>query len=177
MEKPLNKVELRASKPSKQDFSKIPRNPIYVILDDLIYPHNIGNILRLSEALLVTKIFICGNSPFPPNKKIRSGSRGAEKWIKWEYIKNTADVVKTLKNDGIFIASAEISHSSIEYSKAQYRFPMCLIFGNEDNGICEEALELSDSIVHLPIYGMANSINVASAASALLYEAVERLNG
>ena len=58
MEKPVNQVELRATKPSKQDFAKIPRNPIYVILDDLIYPHNIGNILRLSEALLVTKIFI-----------------------------------------------------------------------------------------------------------------------
>ncbi len=175
MEKPLNKTELRSIKPSKHEFTKLSRNPIYIALDSLKCAHNIGTILRLSDALLVNCVYICGNTIVPPNRKIKASSRGSERWVSWEYRENIVDLIKELKNNGTFIISSEISHSSVDYNEAEYRFPVCLVLGREYDGICEDVLNLSDCIVHLPVYGMTNSINVSTTASVLLYDILKRL--
>ncbi len=175
MKKPLNKAELRSTKPSKHEFTKISRNPIYIALDSLKCAHNIGTILRLSDALLVNRVYICGNTIIPPNRKIKASSRGSEKWVSWEYRENIVELIKELKNKGIFIMSSEISNLSIDYNEAEYRFPVCLVLGREYDGICKDVLNLSDCIVHLPVYGMTNSINVSTTASVLLYDILKRL--
>ena len=56
----LTKEELRNNKTRREEFKNIKRNEIYVILDSLKAAHNVGTILRLSDALLVKKVFICG---------------------------------------------------------------------------------------------------------------------
>jgi hypothetical protein len=99
MEKPLNKTELRSIKPSKHEFTKLSRNPIYIALDSLKCAHNIGTILRLSDALLVNRVYIFGNTIVPPNRKIKVSSRGSERWVSWEYRENIVDLIKELKNN------------------------------------------------------------------------------
>ncbi|CAN2041366.1 RNA methyltransferase [Candidatus Magnetomoraceae bacterium gMMP-15] len=170
MKRQLNKNELRANKLSREDFLKSPRNPIYIVLDSLKCAHNIGTIIRLSDALLVSRVYICGNTIIPPNRKIKASSRGSEKWVDWKYRKDIVELIKELKDKGIFIVSSEISNSSINYYEAEYKAPVCIVLGREYDGICEKVLNLSDCIVHLPIYGMSNSINVSTTASVLMYE-------
>ncbi len=68
----LSKEELRVRKINKEKFKNIKRNDIYIILDSLKCAHNIGTILRLSDSLLIKKVYICGSTIIPPNKKIRS---------------------------------------------------------------------------------------------------------
>lgn len=174
-EKPLTKSELRAAKLSRQDFLALPRNPIYIVLDSLKCAHNVGTILRLADAALVQKVFICGNTIVPPNRKVKAGSRGAEKWVLWEYRQDVVGVIKELKKDGVFILSAEISPSSVHFSNVDYQFPACLVFGREYDGVSKEVMALSDQIVHLPIYGMTNSLNVSTTASVLIYELLGRI--
>ena len=60
--KPLSKTELRKTKLSREKFIKMPRNPIYIALDSLKSAHNIATIIRLADAVLAEKVFICGNS-------------------------------------------------------------------------------------------------------------------
>jgi len=175
MKRQLTKNELRSTKISRQEFFNISRNPVYIVLDSLKCAHNIGTILRLSDALLVKKVFLCGETIVPPNKKIKASSRGSEKWVQWEYQKNTIDVINRLKNLGIFIVAAEISDSSIDYQEAKYHLPVCIVLGREYDGVSENVLNLSDCIVHLPIFGMVNSINVSATASVLLYDIIRRL--
>ncbi|MDZ7261255.1 MAG: RNA methyltransferase [candidate division KSB1 bacterium] len=175
MKRPLNKNEIRSTKLSRDEFLKLPRNPIYVVLDSLKCAHNIGTIIRLSDALLVNRVYICGSTIVPPNRKIKASSRGSEKWVAWEYREDIVELIKELKDKGIFIVSSEISNSSINYYDAEYKIPICLVLGREYDGICEEVLNLSDCIVHLPMYGMCNSINVATAASVLLYDILRRI--
>ena len=67
----LDKTELRESKILRKEFKNVKRNPIYIILDSLKVAHNIGTILRLADATLVEKVFICGKTIVPPNKKIK----------------------------------------------------------------------------------------------------------
>ncbi len=151
----------------------IERNRIYVVLDSLKCAHNIGTILRLSDAALVKKIYICGNTLTPPNRKIKASSRGAEKWINWEYRDSAIDAIRELKTDGVTIVSAEIADSSKPYDKIDYSFPLCLVFGREYDGLSEEILDISDIVVHLPVYGMSNSLNVSLTASVIVYEALK----
>lgn len=171
----LSKNSLREQKSSREEFFNKPRNEIYIVLDSLKCAHNIGTILRLSDALLVKKVFICGDTIIPPNRKIRSGSIGAEKWVDWEYCPSAVDVVKDLKNNNVTVISAEIADNSINYTDYKPTSPICLILGREYDGVSKELLEISDYVLHLPIMGMCNSINVSAAASVLMYYFYENL--
>ena len=171
----LTKTELRAQRVSRHEFKNVPRNDIYIVLDSLKVTHNIGTILRLADSLLVKKVYICGNTIVPPNRKIKTSSRGAENWVDWEYAENAADVVKKLKEDGVYIVTVEVTDKSVDYREYTPKFPLCLILGREYDGVSQELIDLSDISVHLPLLGLSNSINVSTAASVIMYDAYDKL--
>ena len=171
----LTKAEIRRGKVSREEFCKLRRNPIYLVLDSLMSAHNVGTILRLSDALLVEKIYICGDGALPPSKKVRKGSLGSERWVDWEHREDTLATVSELKDKGISIVTAEIATTSVDYRNADYQFPVCLVLGREDRGVSQEIIALSDAVVHLPMYGMVNSLNVSTVAATLLYDLVGKL--
>jgi len=173
--RPLTKQEIRRGKVSREEFPRLHRKPIYLVLDSLMCAHNVGTILRLSDALLVEKVFICGDGPLPPSKKVRKGSLGAEKWVAWEHREDTFATVSELKSKGIRIITAEIATTSIDYRKADYQFPACLVLGREDRGVAQEIVAISDAVLHLPMYGMLNSLNVSTVAAVLLYDLAGKL--
>ena len=173
--RPLTKQEITIAKVTRQEFYKLHRNPIYLVLDSLMSAHNVGTILRLSDALLVEKVFICGNSALPPSKKVRQGSLGAERWVDWEYREDAFTTVSELKSKGTWIVTAEIATTSIDYRHADYQFPACLVLGREDRGVAQDIVAISDAVVHLPMYGMVNSLNVSTVAAVLLYDLVGKL--
>jgi|ERR1043166_7544528 tRNA G18 (ribose-2'-O)-methylase SpoU len=168
-----SKPELRSFKPERKSFPSIKRNPIYIVLDSLKSAHNIGTIFRLADALLVEKLFLCGNTILPPNAKIKRSSRGAERWVSWAYCHNVTAIIRDIKSKGVQIVSAELAEKSIPYTNLKPSFPICLVLGREFDGVSPDVLELSDVIVKLPMFGMSNSLNVALTASVLLYKFVE----
>ena len=170
----LSKEELRDSKVTRDEFKNIERTEIYILLDSLKVSHNIGTILRLSDALLIKKVYICGDTIVPPNYKIRRSSRGSEKWVPWEYVEDAKEVIKKLKKEGVEITAVEVTNDSIDYRKYIPNFPICLILGREYDGVSKELLELSDNTIHLPINGMCNSINVSNAASVVMYDTYDK---
>ncbi len=171
----LSKEELREQKSRREQFKDIPRNDIYIILDSLKCAHNVGTILRLSDSLLIKKVYICGDTIVPPNKKIRSSSRGAEKWVPWEYHESGVNVAKALKECGVQIVAVEVTNDSIDYREYSPKGPVCLILGREYDGVSQELLDIADCSIHLPLLGMANSINVSTAASVVMYDVYSKL--
>lgn len=171
----LTKDELRKGKTRRDELKNIDRNDIYIILDSLKCAHNIGTILRLSDSLLVKKVYICGNTIIPPNRKIKSSSRGAEKWVPWEYHQNPVEIAKSLKESGVQLVAVEVTNDSIDYRQFKPKKPVCLILGREYDGVSQELLDISDCSIHLPLLGMANSINVSTAASVVLYDVYSKL--
>ncbi len=164
----LSKGELREKKIGREEFKNIPRNDICVVLDSLKCAHNIGTILRLADSLLVKKVYICGDTVHMPNRKIRSSSRGAEKWVPFEYRESSKEVVCELKKLGIEIVAVEVTDDSIDYRDFRPKGPVCLVLGREYDGVSQEVLNQADECIHLPLLGMANSINVSAAASVAL---------
>ena len=75
----------------------------------------------------------------------------------------------------LHVVAVEQHKNSIPYNKANYQFPLVLIFGNESYGVKEETLKLVDQIVEIPMYGINKSLNVIVAASIVSYYAVNFL--
>jgi len=170
MDKSRSKISLREPKMGREAFKSRGRHPIVVVLDNLKSAHNVGTILRLADALLVEKVYICGNTICPPNAKLKISSRGAERWVPWEYSQSTLDVIVALKGRGYFLVAVEQSNESLYFDELTApSWPVAVILGREYDGVSTEVLNAVDFVAELPIYGMANSINVSIAAGVMLY--------
>lgn len=152
---------------------KTPKNEIVVVLDNIKSMYNVGAIFRTCEGAKVKKIILCGITATPPRDKIYKTSMGTVDLVEWEYFQDTAQAVKKLKNDGYHIMALEQTDDSSHYKTAEYPKPLAIILGHEKNGVSRKVLELVDSAVEIPMYGQANSLNVATSAGIIIFEAIK----
>ena len=142
----------------------------YVICDNIRSLENIGSIFRTSDALGVSKIFLCGISGKPPHHKISKTALGAEKTVPFEYHKQTGRLIDKLKKDKINIISLEQDEKAVLYTELKPKFPLALIIGNEVKGVAKKVLEKSDKIIFLPMRGQKESLNVSVSFGIAGYE-------
>jgi 23S rRNA (guanosine2251-2'-O)-methyltransferase len=133
----------------------------YVICDNIRSLENIGSIFRTSDAIGVSKIFLCGISGKPPHHKISKTALGAEETIPFEYVRQTSRLIDRLKKDKVHIVSLEQDKKSVSYSKFKPVFPLALILGNEVKGVSKKILQKCDKIIDLPMAGKKESLNVS----------------
>lgn len=144
-----------------------------MILHNIRSAYNVGSIFRTADAAGVKKIYICGYSPTPADRKVGKTSLGAEKTVPWEYFRQTWKLMEKLKKEGVQIVALEQSKKSIDYRKFKPRFPLALVIGNEVRGLSKEILKYADKIIVIPMYGQKESLNVAVAAGIALYKIAE----
>jgi len=174
--KKISNDEIQNGKPSASEVRLKKRTPVCVVLDGVRSKYNIGSIFRSSDATLVEKVFLTGISPQPPHPAIDKSALGATDVVPWQYCPSAAEAVKDLKARGFFIVALELTHSSIPYSEMKYKFPMCLIIGNEVDGVSDDLLDLCDAAIDIPMHGRANSLNVANAYSIAIFEILRQYN-
>ena len=97
------------------------KKDFYVICDNIRSLENIGSIFRTSDALGVSKIFLCGISGKPPNHKISKTALGAEKTIPFEYCRQIGRLIDKLKKDKIYIVALEQDKKAILYDKFKHK--------------------------------------------------------
>ncbi|HET7099395.1 MAG TPA: TrmH family RNA methyltransferase [Patescibacteria group bacterium] len=173
----FNAKMLRKTKPTNGEHKLIKRNPIYFILDNLIDTYNIGSMFRLADAIAAEKVYICGESEYPPNSRIHKAAVGTEEWVAWSKVSKTSDAIKSLKEQGVQIVSVEQDPRSIPHSLLTTRvtFPVAIVVGNETTGVSQEVLDASDVIVELPMFGVNKSLNVWGSAAIVAYKVIETL--
>lgn len=167
----LQNIEFKGG---KEKIENAPRNEIYLVLDNIKSMFNVGAIFRTADAIRAKKIFLCGITATPPRRKIFKVSMGAVDYMDWEYFDKTEDAIKKLKDQGVQIVALEQTNNSINYKKAVYTKPVAIVLGHEKNGVSDEALKLSDIVVEIPMFGKANSLNVATSAGIIGYEVLEK---
>lgn len=175
MDRQLSTKKLRKNKPSRREYRSLQKHPVVVALDGVSNGYNIGSILRTSEALMIEKV-IANKREKPVNissKKIKKAAKGAEKWVDFEVISSLESRLDDYKNNGYQIVAVELCEQSEDYRKIRYQSPLVSVFGSEDGGVSEAILEKADRTVHLPNYGMANSLNESSTLMVVLYEAID----
>ena len=172
----LGAKELRNTKGDPKIIKKLKKNPIYIILDNVLDTYNIGAIFRLADATACEKIIICGESETPPNTRIKKASINTTEWVKWEYEKSALKAINRLRKEipDIQVVSIELNKKSIPYNNADYRFPIALVVGHESDGVSKEVLNTSDLIVELPMFGVNKSLNVMVSLGIVLYEVIKK---
>jgi 23S rRNA (guanosine2251-2'-O)-methyltransferase len=147
---------------------------VYLILHNIRSAYNVGSIFRTADAAGVKKVYLCGYTPTPDNQKVVKTSLGAEKYISWEYYKQTWQLLKKLKAEKVQIIALEQTKKSVDYRQFKPRFPLALVVGNEVRGLSKKFLTYADKIIAIPMYGRKESLNVAVAAGIALYKLIER---
>lgn len=141
----------------------------YLIVPDIRSRFNVGAIFRTADALGVTKIFLTGYTPRPPHPKINKVALGATDSVPWEYYPRTKKIIKELKKQKIQIVALEKTKHSLDFTKFKPRWPLALVLGNEKTGLKPDILNEADKIIHLPMLGKKESLNVAVALAAAAY--------
>ena len=170
----LSTEELRQEKPSREAFVKREKNKVVLVLDGIQSSHNIGAMVRLSDAFLLEKLVICGELQINA-KKLRKTSIGTQKWVTIEENKSSVEVIKSLKQQGYQIAAIELCKKSINYLEAEYQLPIAFVLGSEKKGVSDEVIALSDMLIHIPMFGMGNSMNVSSAGAIVIADCIAKL--
>lgn len=168
---------LRKNPPKADQLKKLKRNPIYFVLDNVWDTYNIGSVFRLGDAVAVEKIYICGESEYPPSSRIHKAAVGTEEWVPWEKRDNAIEVIKELKEQGILIVAIEQDNRSIPYTLFPnlLKLPVALVVGHETTGVSKEVLDMADLIVELPMFGINKSINVWGSLAIISYKVIEYL--
>ena len=148
-------------------------NPDFVvILDNIRSTYNVGAIFRTADAAGVSKVYLCGITPSPPNPKISKVALGAEKCLPWEKRKNTWRLMEQLKKEGYWMVALEQASNSInlfQLKKIKSR-KIALILGPEVKGLSKHILARVNKCLEIPMFGQKESLNVAVAFGIAVYQ-------
>lgn len=172
----LTHEEIKRRRFSVEQLKDAERLPIYVLLDNIRSLYNVGSIFRTSDGARISKLFLCGYTPFPPRREIEKTALGATQSVPWEYEKSARAVIARLKSQGIRICAIEHTDESKDYySLSEKDFPLCLVVGSEVTGISKDTIDQADMAVEIPMLGMKQSLNAAVAFGIVVFECVKIL--
>ena len=149
--------------------SQETRLALTVVLNNIRSLFNVGSIFRTADGAGVEKIWLCGYTGFPPQSQISKTALGAEQRVPWEHVEDAVAVIKKLKRQGYQIVLLEQLDQSIEYHEFVPEGPVCLVVGNEIEGVSDGLLPYCDCAVEIAMAGVKNSLNVAVAFGIVAY--------
>lgn len=158
-----------------EQYNVLPKNPLYVILDNLRSAFNVGAIFRTCDALRVSGLFLCGCTAYPPHGKLDKTSLGTIAYVPWKHFDDTRDAVRYVQNKNIPVWAAETTSHSKPYTEISYPAALGIVLGNEALGVGRDVLAICDGLVEIPLYGFKNSLNVATACGILGFTAIEKM--
>ena len=155
-----------------QGFKNAEKTPLIIILDNIRSLNNIGAVFRTADAFLIEKIYLCGITAKPPHKDIHKTALGATDSVNWQYAENTLDVIKTLKAQGVFIASIEQAQHAISLKdfKTNPNQKYAIVLGHEVKGVQQEVVNNSDGVIEIPQYGTKHSLNIAVSCGIVIWD-------
>ncbi|HLD31356.1 MAG TPA: RNA methyltransferase [Patescibacteria group bacterium] len=146
------------------------KRTLFLILPDIRSCHNVGAMFRTADACGFAKIYLVGYTPCPPKPQIDKVSLGAEKWMAWENRQDLPCLLRELRQAGVRVIALEKTAKSVDIKKVRKtKKPLALLVGNEVDGISESIMKLCDQVVHIPMQGRKESLNVSVAAGIAMY--------
>jgi len=150
-------------------------NPLILLLDRITDPHNLGAIIRSAVCLGASGIVIPRHDSAEVNHTVVKTSSGSVNHISIAKETNLSNTISFLKDNGYFIAGAEMNSEKNIY-KTDFRIPLALIIGNEGEGIRSNLKKQCDFLVNIPMTGKINSLNVSVSTGIFLYEIYRQKN-
>ncbi len=156
---------------SCEEYHKVAKLPIVVVLDDVRSLNNIGSMFRTADAFLIEKIYLCGITATPPSPEIHKTALGAEDSVEWEYVTDAVSLVDRLKSEGYTVCAIEQVNGSVNMLDfaVDKEKKYVVILGNEVKGVNQEVVDKVDYCIELPQYGTKHSLNVSITAGIVMW--------
>lgn len=148
--------------------------PVAVVLDNVRSMYNAGAFFRTCDAAGVEKLVLCGITAHPPQPGVAKTALGAERTVPWQYEVDTLVALRIWKARGYQLAAVETAEPAVDLFDWEPRWPVCLVFGNEVDGLSGDVLAACDLRVRIPMRGSKSSLNVATAGGVAIYELLRK---
>lgn len=148
---------------------KAKQNPLFVLLDELHDPHNVGAIIRSAVAFGASAIFMPEHNQSPITGTVIKTSVGMAFRIPIIQIGNVNQTIRALKDKGVWVYGLVMDGDTI-LKNAEFDTPTLIVVGNESDGIRQKTLELCDIKLSIPMNPDCESLNASIATSTVLYE-------
>ncbi len=168
--KKLSLEELNRS--TIEEYKKTSKLPIIIVLDNIRSMVNVGSTFRIADSFLIESIYLCGITAKPPHREIHKTALGAEDSVQWKYFSDTNIALKQLKFSGYKIIGIEQTDESIMMNlyKPTKNEKFALVYGNEVEGISDNALSFCDFCIEIPQFGTKHSLNVSTSIAISSWE-------
>ena len=160
---------------SAEEFKRSEKAPVIAVLENIRSAYNVGSVFRTADAFLLESIYIIGYTCTPPHKEIKKTALGAEDTVEWKHFANAAEAIFSLKEKGYKVYAVEQVVDSIALQNLNFNVKekVAFIFGNEVSGVEVSTIALCDGCVEIPQFGTKHSLNIATAAGVVLWEATK----
>lgn len=147
--------------------------PLFLVLETLQDPGNLGTIMRTAEGAKVTAVIMSGDTVDIYNPKTVRSTMGSIFRVPFIYTEDIKSAISELKTAGVSCYAAHLKGTDTCF-KQDYRKPTAFFIGNEGNGLSEEVADLADTYIRIPMGGKLESLNAAVSAAVLMYETVRQ---
>lgn len=165
-------AELRKAPAQERQAIQAGDPSFLVLLEDVQDPRNLGAVLRVCEGAGVGQVLIRDRGSAPVSPTVAKTSAGASEWLPVERITNTAASLERLKEEGFWVYGTD-PDGDLPW-EVDLTGKVVLCFGGEEKGLRARTRQICDRMIGLPMRGRVGSLNIATAAAALLYEAVRQ---
>lgn len=162
-----------AATESAAPYDRLHRLPVCILLDNVRSLYNVGAFFRTADAAGAGPLLLAGITGRPPKRAIAKTALGAEETVVWQYGWDPIELLAALPAPHE-IAAIETSIHAVDLYDWQPRFPVCLVFGHEVEGIRPALLERCHTHVRIPMLGRKHSLNVATAGGVVLFELLRK---
>lgn len=145
---------------------------LIAICEEVRDPGNLGTIIRAADAAGADAVVLTGRTVDPYNPKVVRATTGSLFHVPVSLGGDLVDVASRARSAGLRVIAADVKGDDLLAARSSGLLaePTAWLFGNEARGLDEAALAVADLALRLPIYGRAESLNLATAASVCLYE-------
>jgi 23S rRNA (guanosine2251-2'-O)-methyltransferase len=150
------------------------RLPVSILLDNVRSMYNVGAFFRTADGAGVERLLLSGITARPPKTAISKTALGAEERVVWEAVDDAVASIVEFRACGHEIVAIETSPRAVDLFEWQPRYPVCVLFGHEVDGLRVKLLDTCDTHVRIPMLGLKHSLNVASAGAIVMYELLRK---
>jgi tRNA G18 (ribose-2'-O)-methylase SpoU len=148
--------------------------PVCVLLDHVRSMYNVGAFFRTADGVRAERLYLCGITAKPDQPGVAKTALGGEANVAWEHYYDALVPMRMMASRGYQIAAMETADDAVDIFDWQPRWPVCVVFGNEVDGVGDALLAACDVKVRLPMRGVKHSLNVATAGGVVLYELLRK---
>lgn len=149
------------------------RSPLFVILDGVEDPHNLGAVLRTAECAGLNGVFIPERRAVGLTETVAKASAGAVEHVPVARVTNLSRLIDQLKERNVWVIGAA-AEAQMNYTEWDWTRPSAVVMGGEGAGLHRLVRERCDALVKIPVLGRVESLNVSVATGIILYEAVRQ---